>query len=468
VNEKKRLLFAIVVSLVLAGGVGASIYLQNRKINEDRVQAATLRTKIDADRKLITKTPDLVKEVIIQRETDEVIREILSDEQDINNLVRTLQRFVEESGVSISAIKEQKTANRGKNKEDFERVGYTLSFEGDAFQLLSFLDRVESHSRFMAVTAFKLSAARRKDYEDGPPRHKVQLDLETYVYTPKAGLKEVRIDNYERKRDLLVSEISRRASELRVAVYEYRGPRSRRDPGVDPRVPVTGDGGPILSIEEQIAMVDDLVARADEAEELWEQVRAAENLISEMKSRSQLLQKIALLDEEVRRVQNEGKLIFIPATRLFQKDVVEVLESLQVKINQSETGRGPSLAALRETADAMKRSLESGEYEMALDTFRTIEPRLDMASRDEFKRPLVQTLRELERLTKTVLEFEKIDMHIAGIALYEDRRPVALINGHAVQEGELVGEELLVRNITREEIEFVFRGMVLARRVEGE
>ena len=48
-------------------------------------------------RKLIKGTPDLVKTVIVQRETDAVIKEILSDTTDIENFARTLDRFAEES-----------------------------------------------------------------------------------------------------------------------------------------------------------------------------------------------------------------------------------------------------------------------------------------------------------------------------------------------------------------------------------
>ena len=94
------------------------------------------------------------------------------------------------------------------------------------------------------------------------PRHKIQIDLETYVYQAKQGSKEVRIDGYDRKRDLLVSEIAKHQAERRVPAYEYRGPRGRRDPWVDPRIPRSlGDGPPPLSIEEQNAIVDELDAR---------------------------------------------------------------------------------------------------------------------------------------------------------------------------------------------------------------
>ena len=465
-TEKKRWIVLVSVSALAAIGIGVLIYFQHESIQERRDQIAKLEKQIAEDRELIKKTPDLIKEVIIQRETDEVIKEILSDEEDINNFVRTLRSFEESSGISISSIKQQRGARNKKKKESFDRVGYTLSFDADAFQLLAFLDKVETHPRLMSVTAFKLSSARRAKANE-IPRHKVQLDLETYVYMPKSGSQEVRIDQYERKRDLLVSEISKRTGELQVPVYTYGGQRGRRDPWVDPRVPVDSEGGPVLSIEEQIAIVDDLVEQADEIKAVWELVQTADNLIEEMKARADLEEKLALLEEEIRRVQEEGTLVFIPAARRFDSDVVATVENVRFATTNTEAGSGPSLIALREAAEAMERHLQNGEYELALAAFDTVENRLTMAEKDEIKLPLVQALHELRRLAQTVIEFETIRLDISGIAVYEEHRPVALINGTAVSEGELVGEELIVRNITKEQIEFAFRGMVLAVPVEG-
>lgn len=466
-DEKKSWVLPIALSCLVAVGVGVLIYFQSKKIDEQRAQADALRQKIEEDRALIAKTPDLVRKVIIQRETDEVIKEILSDDKDINNLVRTLHHFGQESQVAITSLKEQRTHGNSK-RQDFERVGYTLALEGDAFNFLSFLDHVESHQRFMSVTSFKLNAASRNEYdrsEEGP-RHRVQLDLETYVYRPTGAAEEVKIDHYERKRDLLISEISKRAAELRIPRYDYRGPQGRRDPWIDPRLPVDDPDFPVLSIEEQIAIVDELIEHADEAEELWEAVAEAENLIAEMKARASFEEKLAFLGQEILRVRDQKLLLFIPAERRFEKQVVEVVDSLHELASGVERGQGPSLAVLRETAEGMERHIQAQEYELALEIFDQIEPKLALAEREELKRPVVQGLRELQSLALTVLEFESIELRISGIAIYEDRRPVALINGQPVSEGELVGEELVVRNIKTDQIEFAFRGLVLARVLE--
>ena len=466
-EERKRWIVLIAASLLLAGGLLALNYFQRERIDERRAEAESLRRTIADDRALIEQTPDLVKQVIVQRETDVVIKQLLSDEEDINNLVRTLRQFEEGSEITITSLKKQRdNRNRRGRVQDFDRVGYTLTFQADAFQFMSFLDRVETHSRFMSVTAFKLQAASRQNYDrEGGPRHKVTIDLETYVYKPTGTAEHVRIDHYDRKRDLLISEISQRGAELRITSYTYHGQAGRRDPWVDPRIQSEGSGAG-LTIQEQFALVDELIAKAEEAEQLAEDLSEAPNVIAEMKVRAQLEERIAFLESEIMRVRAENLLLFVPASRRFDQRVVDVVERLGGVLQIELRGQGPSVAVLRETAEAMDRHIRNQQYELAIEIFEAIEPRLALAEKEELKRTWVQTLVELTALAQTVIEFEAIELNIGGIAIYEDHRPVALINGQAVAEGELIGQELIVRNIGPEQIEFAFRGLILARIVE--
>ena len=463
-SEKKRWVILIAVSLLAAVGVGVLIYLQEQKIQEDRTQVENLKNQIAEQRAIIKQTPELVKEVIVQRETDTVIKEILSDDEDITNFVRTLHAFEEEAGVTITSLKEQRSARNARNRQDFDRVGYTLAYEADAFQLLSFLDLVESHPRFMSVTALKVQAASRSDYdsEDGP-QHRVTLDLETYVYRPSQAAKEVNIDHYDRKRDLLISEISKRGAELRVASYDYRGARGRRDPFIDPRVEIE-EGWDPLPVEEQIAIVDELIELTDALEELHEKKRVAAadgDVITVMKANAAFDEKLVEVEARILEVETNQWISFAPAMRRFEKMVLERVD----EIMSDEPGgtTGPTLATLQSTFDEMERLIDTQEYELSLETFRVVEPGLGLAERDPLKQSVVTDLRELKLLADTVLEFESINLDIRGVALYESERPVALINGLPVTEGELVGDELIVRDIGTDQIEFAFRGLVLAR-----
>jgi len=464
-NEKKAWISIIGGGCALAAGAVGLIYMEKGKIEELRNDVSAVQVEIDTGRKLIAQTPALEKEVIIQRETDSVIAEILPSDEDINNFVRTLREFEEQSGVRIVEVKKKNLNVPAQN--DFDRVSYTLKFDADIFQLLTFTNQVDNHPRFMTVPAFKLTAARRKaDGDTEEPRHKVQMDVETYVYAPQGEGEEVRIDGYDRKRELLLSEISRRRGELTVAGYDYLGARGRRDPWVDPRVPVPDNGKPVLTIEEQILLVDDLVERAERALELWEEYRTAENLIAEMKSRADLEKTMTRLDDDIRRVIEDEMLVFVSAERRFQKYVVEALDGLRAKLSNSESLRGPSVAILNEAIETMERHLGTHEYEYALRAFDTIEPRLQLAEDDTTRAPLVERLRWLQHLASTVIEFDEIELEIIGIAIIEGLNPVALINGVSLAEGEMVDSELFIRSIREDEIEFVYRGVILSRRIQ--
>src|SRR6185436_3229918 len=110
------------------------------------------------------------------RELTEVMKGILPDNDDVNNLVRTLQTFCDETGLRTTNLKKKNEG--GREKTEFDKVGYTL--------LLKFLDRVETHSRFMRVPNFQVSSnSRGASDKNGTTAHRVQVDVETFVYDPQ-------------------------------------------------------------------------------------------------------------------------------------------------------------------------------------------------------------------------------------------------------------------------------------------
>lgn len=465
-SEKRKWWTVLGTGFAVAAGLGGLIYYQHTKLEEDRATAGDLEVEIQNGRTLIATTPDLEKEVITHRETDSVVAEILPGSEDINNFVRTLRNFEERAGIKIVGLKEKTQNNR--EQLEFDRVAYTLNFDGDGFQLLSFLNEIENFSRFMSVTSFKLTGARRSTRNaDEQPRHKVTMDVETYVYEPKDGGTPTKIENFDRKRDLLMAEITRRRADLQVKGYEYRGPRGRRDPWIDPRVPA-GDGTEqVLSIEQQITLVDDLVQRTRDLAVKWQEVTEAPNLIAKMKARADFDHGLALIEEEVRRVQDQGQLVFIPAERRFHTEVVIALDDLRREVDGNRGGVGPSVVELRETLAAMERHFEQGEFELALQAFRTIGTALDAVPEGDVREPLVRKLREKFDVANGVLDFNRIELVINGVAIHEGVSPVAIINGRSVGVGEMLpAADVIVQAIRRDEIEFGFRGLTLIRRIQ--
>jgi hypothetical protein len=468
-TEKRTWAIVGGVSGLIAAGLGWLIYAEYQSIAESRETVASIRTSIEASRKLLENTPQMEKDVIVLRETEARIQEILPDERDVNNFVRDLRSFEEDSGVRITSLKKKDPTGGAAAKkaasETFDKVTYELTFEADAFQLLSFLDHIESHSRFMRVPSFSLTAAPRKQVEDkGMPSHKVRMEVETFVYKPQGGPKPVAIGGYAHKRELLLGEISRRRQAMAVDSYSYHGAHGRRDPWVDPRIPVAGQDPSALTVQEQSAIVEALVQRLVDVGNTWSQVKGAPNVVVEMTMRAELEQKLATLEDDTRRTVSDGTVTFVPSERRLQLEVIEPLAKLRAEIVASTGGNGPTEATLREMLATVRGYISASEPDLALAAFQSIEPNLDFASDDPLRKGLVDALKKAANEARILADFKKLDIKVTGVAIADGVPPVAIINGKALSEGDLVNDELVVRGIRAGEIEFIFRGVVLVRR----
>ncbi len=460
-------------------GVGGGLMLVNAfliwssygEIASARENVTGLHDSIDASRKLLAQTSALERDVIVLRETEEAIKEILPDEQDLNNFVRDLRSFEEESGVRITGLKKKADPGVRKGKDtstDFEKVTYQLSIEADAFQWLAFLDRVESHSRFMTVPSFKLAAAARHQVESGkePYAHKIQMDIETYVYAPQGALSPVKVDGYQRKRELLLGEIARHKSALAIQTYQFRGQRNRRDPWVDPRISVQqAESEGQIAVEVQIQMVADLVARADEVEKDFDAWKTAENDVDKKLKRAELEKKLASLEEDVRRTLEAGSISFAPSKNALDHQVAERIAHLRESMTVKEDGKGVNIDELSALVETMHHHMQSAEYDLALAAFSNVEPRLPPAEQDPQRKPLVDEARAIAKDAKIATDFGKLELKIGGVMIAEGSPPVALINGRALSEGDMVDSDLIIRSIHRDEIEFIFRGVILLRKL---
>jgi hypothetical protein len=218
----------------------------------------------------------------------------------------------------------------------------------------------------------------------------------------------------------------------------------------------------VLSIEDQIYLVEELVARTKTASELLAKWKAANNLIADIESRSVLEKSLGSLEEDARRVEEEGRLLFLPAKQRFRLEVVDELARIRRSLAETDDQQVP-LAVLRQAVDTMHSHLERSEYQLALEAFAGVEGRLAGAERDAERRPYVEKLREYEHMAKTVLEFSKLPLDVRGVVDLGPDRRVALINGRTFAPGELVAPDLLLLTIERDELGFVYSGVKLTR-----
>lgn len=464
-NEKKLISCVAGGALVAGLGLGWLIYSEYESIAQARDRVAQLRIQIDQARKLLAGTPQLEKDVIVLRETEAAIKEILPDDKDLYNFHRDLQRFSEEAEVSVTSIKKKDQAARRGVTEAFEQVKYELTLEGDAFQVLSFLDRVEGHQRFLRIPAINWSASSQKKIEEnGRAAHKVKLEIETFVYKPQGGPEPIKIEGYQRKRELLLGEVARRREAIAVESFPYRGQRGRRDPWIDPRVPVGQEvEGPPVPV--QMEIVAKLAEQTGELGKVWEEYKGPElTVVERMTILADFEQKLGLLEEEARNVVNGGQIRYPMAESRLQREVMEPLAMLRNSYISDRGNAGPSAETMRDILETMQRHTAADEPRLALDAYATLEPNLDSTINDPLRNGLAESLKQAAAEARILLDFNEIKLVISGVAIQPGRPPVALINGKALTEGDLVQDELVVRAIRQGEIEFIFRGVVLSRR----
>jgi Tfp pilus assembly protein PilO len=464
----KRVMYGVGAgALALVGGLGWLIWSEYTGIEEARNEVATLRTQLDSGRKLLTGTPALEKDVIVLRETEAAIKEILPDDKDLYNLHRDLQGFCESTEVRITSIKRKESAAaRKKDPETFEKVTYELTLEGDAFQVLAFLDRVEGHTRFLRIPTINWTASGEKAIQtQGRAAHRVKLELETFVYQPQGGPEPTKIEGYARKRELLLGEISKHRDAVAVEHYSYRGQRGRRDPWVDPRVPVDQSGVTTMPVAEQTELVDQIVEKADQIAHLWGESNRPDVLyVEQVRLRAELETRLNEIEADLRKLSSDNVITYQVAQSRLLREAIEPMAAVRRGLIARTGQSGPPVETLRTLLADMQGYIDSGKPKLALESFATIELQLPLAQHDPVRKGLAESIRQAAGDARVLIDFQAIELKIGGVAISEGIKPIALINGRALGEGDLVSKDLVIGGIRSGEIEFVFRGLVLVRR----
>jgi hypothetical protein len=463
-EKQQKVWIGVAAAAVLsAAGLGTLIYLEQGNIEDARAEVATLKTKIAQARKTIEGTAGLEQEVIVLREVSTVIDQILPSIEDLNVLNENFHSYATQAEVRATSVKLKADRSGGRGPAlDFEKVGYTLNLEGGIFQFLDFLNLIETHKSFLAVPSFKVSSSTRQQIDRlGEARHKIQVDVETYTYSRKSALQPVRIEGYARKRDLLTTEINRRRKALTVGRYRYRGDRGRRDPWIDPRVPLMGpENG--WAVPDQLAKVDELSALTAEAMQRWLAVEGAQNVLDRLVKRDELEAKLGELDEELRRIEAEGAISYVPAQKRMEIEVYEPRMVLAGYLDKRPE-IGPTRAELESVVTQMVHHIELLEYALALKVFKDMESSLDMVVDDPVRNAIAAQMRELATEAETLHDFAAIELEFGGSVFIGDRDPVIVVNGRSRTVGDEVAPGLEIAAIRKNEVDFYFRGFVLTR-----
>jgi Tfp pilus assembly protein PilO len=462
VAADKRTLALTVGGIVLATGLGVTgTVFTLKEIRREEEAIAARRADIARARTKVAATSDLERDVVISRETVDVLSRILPDEKAINEFVAHLRDFQEESEVKIFTLDD--VTPRREDTTSFRKVAYRLQIEANFWQLLSFLSRLESYQRFVRVPQLRLTAGKRPDDGDYEKvRHTVRLEAETFVYNPGKTAERVEIAHYDRRREQLSAEIARALDLIEEPPYRYQGDRGRRDPLVDPRLSLANEERGGLPLDQQAALVDRLLQAVQAVVKQVDQFEATGDILARAEMRREIDLRFVALTQEILAAERTGKVNYLPLLRRFRREVKGAVEEARLRF-EGIVAEHPTVEELRIVAEDMRSLLADGDLTGALERYSLVESRLRAAKSDPKRAPLVVAIEALERRARLAEEFSRRKIEIAGVVV-GGIGSVAVINGQTVTEGDALDDDLVVRRIGVDEIEFQYQDLVIAKK----
>lgn len=462
-NEKQLLIGIGVTTLLISGGLAYLSYQTTGEIQTQQEEAAGLRNRISAAQAKIDKIRTLEDDVLILRENVQEYVKILPDDREVTEFLKKLSDIGESIGVDSTQFDPQKSTTRGL----FEPVTYKVRISGTVWQILTYLNRVESQKRFMVVPKIKISpgAPRLEELDFENVRHDAELEIQTFRYNPKGGASETPIIREEQR----IAALQERIHQERRALspqepYVFAGARNRRDPFIDPRIPKDGDR-PGPSIAEQQDVYAALRDRVDTLEQDY--VRYQERvtkLIVKIELYQQMRTTIKELDAQFAETEQSGVFTYLPLRSKFnslKQRYAELKASFQ-NMDQ-DGGLSMTLKELKVAYEKMRRLLHSGDLDAVNQEFVAIRDRLGASRPDSKKRVWVEEIEQLAHKAQVAREFRTKDIRITGTGIM-DTGAAAVINGRAVAEGELLEDELVVSKVHKDSIEFLFKGVLIVKK----
>ena len=462
-KEKQKLLIVAgaggALTLLACGGV----YYAKGLAHEERTQIQALRTQIGAADAKIAKIPNLERDVIVLRENLDERVAILPETQEVYDFVTKINEYAVQAGnFEIKALTDKTELALGS----FGKLTWELDFEATIWQFMRFVNLFESDKRFLRIADFDIRTGAKGSKSagiEGNVKHDITMKIETYVYHgQKKGAGGVSIAAYENKRSRFRSEIWDSRQLIRLATYDFRGPRGRRDILVDPRQKrgFSGQGTPI---EVQERTVTDFIERIGQLREVYEQsVDPDRNFLERYQLESKLVQEVTSIQKEIAEIEIKELLTWQPCVQRWGSQVKGPFEEIRRLITDDEGGPADGLtkAELEETLDQMNSLRAQDDLVGLRAKYDTIASKLTFEQGDE-RYELGLQLTMLNEQATIAQEFSQIQLDVGGAVVVEDGRSVLMINGEAFEEGDYINDVLLLKRVGREQGEFVFRGFTV-------
>lgn len=493
-RRRKALLAGGVLALV---GFGALGWHDWSELGETREALGGERLKLDRANAELAQTASVEDQVLLLRDAVQEYVKILPDDKEINAFVAQLADFAARSGVRVTKLDDDDAKARLVRAKKgavapFDKVAYKISAEGDAEQLLRFMDFFENHQRFVRVAALKIESAAEgragggesepvEPVEPGgdapPPRagapHKIDLELETYVYNPKVRTQQpVIVPNEAQKLERLRSADGARADarkDLALASYRREPRERRRDVFYDPRkAPAAAAGASPEAKQAQEKLFLELKSKLDAVAAAAEKEAKETSLLKRLRLTDEVERGLAAFEKAFREAEEAGT-ITIEDLRKRIRDDLEPQFAKLAKGRDAASRR--SAVAAEVAADALARMRASRDGRRYEEVVALSE---DFRRRRTGEEPeaVAKMFAEAERLAEDAraeLDFDARSFSFGGTVVYKDSpdRSVAIINGRPYMPGDRLDDETTVTAISASEVTFEFRGRKVVRAVKA-
>lgn len=469
-SENQKLGVVAGVAVLLTGLGGAGVWWAKGLVEEKTLAIEQMNTEIKAAQAKIEKIPGAEEDVIILRENLYEYIKILPEASELNEFARVSNQFISQAGVEMTRFLPGKTSSAGRNSP-FQSHTYKIELNANLWQFLHCMSLFENYERFVQIKDFTLNSGATKRGAIGANgiSHSVTMTVETYVYKASAKAKDVPIPNYDNKVEKLREEIFETRQTIAWDSYKFEGDRGRRDIFIDPRETSGGrEAGPLgPSPREQREMIDEISAEIRECQEIFARLRDPNITIFDRYTwERRLRDKLVQVEHRTEDINSRALISHVPLKLVWNREVIEPLADLQSGVNNTventQRDRWLAKAQMTELLARMKEDLAIGDIQGAIDRYDMVESELRVPEGDE-RYPIYGRIEGLYIRAKLADEFSALALEISGILVNEGGRSGIIVNGTVYEEGEYVDNNLLIKSVHREQVEFVYKGFTVVR-----
>ncbi len=465
-NVKKKAWIVIGVAATLVLSCAGVVWVDYGHVGEEEKRIADLEVQISKADARIAKIPSIEERVLRGRVVVKEYAKILPNDKDINRLVKRITEFSVASGVEIEELNDSDARNRGrrKSKDPFQKIRYKLKLRGTLDELLDFMNRFENYERFVKVGQVKITSEDARTVADapqGPVKHKVELDLETYVYEPGRSSEPVAIKNADR-RTIDILERQPVTNDLELDHYELVVKTDRRDPFVDPRRDASiGAGEEALAsaqAEAQAKKMNELASTLAQIKKAVDEESKIEGFVPRVEFARRLSQKMAEFAAEIEELQTGN---FFSSAKTRDRFVTEIADPFEL-LYRARKSMGKGVLVRQELENQLKnmrRAFEEGRFEDIVAAAETIGGTKATNVEDPEIAEILSEIEAVSGRAQARIEFSQIPLAITGY-VYMPRYPVrsvVIINDQAYSPGEVLDDGIVVRSIDPSRVVFVYK-----------